>query len=392
MKRSTLSVVIAFLLAMSATVVSGGPMMALSPDDGTPHPSPAQSAASPLLDALALVPLGVSTFEFTDWRALKVLHGGADITSASPLDERQRLMLDIARSETTTFRLGLDRLATWPELWGWDTTDLAWQASCCNAPDFALLRFRDDWDPQPFMARLEEYGYVRSDKPHATSFTFGPDTDAPSDAPLERAFAVEYGGGVGNLPPEHRASAAISTDGHTVVIVRGPDAHRILKMAARIDPAAVVESPFGRVAVALGRPLAADIQETGQGCPWAGVEGVDFTEEMLALARSLGPFHPYEALGIGYERAGPGEPAVGRYVFAYDKAKHAKADLPGRRTLIDEGYSTLHGAPYRDRAFTLIDAVADGRELILDVALVDDTPQTLFDLPIARSLSFAKCE
>ena len=60
----------------------------------------ADKPATPLLEAAAYVhpnfePVGIS---FVDWARLKRLHDGEHITSSSPLQERQRLMLDIARS------------------------------------------------------------------------------------------------------------------------------------------------------------------------------------------------------------------------------------------------------------------------------------------------------
>ncbi len=352
-------------------------------DDG----APAAADSSPILEALSLLPPGIDAFEFTDWSAIKAAHDGSDVTSASPLTERQRLMLEIARHEATTFPLGLDRLGTWSERWGWDTTDLEWQASCCNAFDFSILRFREDWDAGPFMARLEADGYERRDEAHATSFTLEDGTDAPDRDFLERAIGME--GSTGGAPTP-RASVAIAPDGHTVVLVRGPDAHEILKLAAQADPVATAESPFGRVAAALGRPLAARVWNGEHGCWSTGAER-DASAGNARLVEAVGELHPYEAFGTSYERPGAGESAVGRYVFAYERAPDAEADLPGRRRLIDEGDSIRYGAPYRERAFTLVDAVTDGRQVVLDVAPVDDSPQTLFDTVIAHDMVFATC-
>ena len=390
MKRSMSSVVVAVLLVM-AVAATAQPMAALSLDDDPPV-SPPPSTASPLLDALTYEPLKRDSwdisFDFTDWSALKAAHGGEDISSASPLQDRQRLMLDIARSEWSTEPLGLDRLAIWPERWGWDNTDLAWQATLASGR-VHVLRFREDWDPSLFIARLGEYGYSRSDKPHGIAFTAGPDADVPLDARLERVLGWERS--FQDQPPVMPASVATSLDGRTLVMTRFGEAHKVLKWAARADPDVVADSPFGRVATALGRPISATIIDGRYGCPGTDEEVDYLPAEAAALVRSVDPLHPYQALGIGYERAGPGEPAVGRYVFAYGKAKHAKADLPGRRTLIDEGYSIRHGEPYRDAAFTLVDAAVDGRELVLDVALVNDTPRILIDLLVGRSMSFATC-
>ncbi len=382
MKRFALAAVFALLLAVPTALAFGGTTSALAQDDGGPVADP-----TPILEALSLLPPDIDAFEFTHWSALKAVHGGSDVTSTSPLAERQRLMLDIARHEATTFPLGLDRLGTWSERWGWDTTDLEWQASCCNAFDFFILRFREDWDAGPFMARLAADGYERSDRPHATSFTLEPDAEAPDRDFLERVYE---GAGATGGPSGPRASVAISPDGHTVVLVRGPDAHEILKLAARADPAAIAAGPFGRVAAALGQPLAARILDGPYGCSLTGVERTA-SDQNARLVQSVGELDPYQAFGTGYERAGPDEPAVGRYVFSYERAGDASADLPGRRRLIEEGDSIRYGAPYRETAFTLVDAVAKGRQLILDVAPVDDTPQTLFDTVIGHDMLFAIC-
>ncbi|MFO7532983.1 MAG: hypothetical protein R6W93_11010, partial [Candidatus Limnocylindrales bacterium] len=236
-------------------------------------------------------------------------------------------------------------------------------------------------------ARLEADGYERRDMPHATSFTLEPGTDAPDRDFLERVLGIE--GPMGGAPPS-RASVAISPDGRTVVLVSGPDAHEILKLAAGADPAAVADGPFGRVAAAMGQPLAARILDGRSGCTLTGGER-DASGHNARLVQAVGELHPYQAIGIGYERAVPGGPAVGRYVFAYERARDATTDLPARRRLIVEGESIRYGAPYRDKVFTLVDAVTEGRQLILDVAPVNDTPQTVFDVVIGRDMVFAIC-
>lgn len=384
MRCSVFAVALALLIAAPTALGIGGTPAVLAQDDR----APAAADSTPMLEALSLLPSDIDAFDFTHWSALKAAHGGSAVTSASPLAERQRLMLDIARQEATTSPLGLDRLATWSDRWGWDTIDLEWQASCCGAFDFFILHFREDWDAVPFMARLEADGYERSDKPYATSFTLEPGTEAPDRDFLERVLESE--GPMGGAPTT-RASVAISPDGHTVVLMRGPDAHKVLALAARADDTAIADSPFRRVATALGRPLASSIRGERYVCSGTGVERDNLNDEDARLVQAIGVLHPYQTFGMGYERDGPGEPAVGRYVFAYDRARDATADLPGRRRLIEEGHSIRYGAPYHDKVFTFVDAVAEGQQLILDVAPVNDTPQTLFDTVIGRDMVFAIC-
>ena len=127
------------------------------------------------------------------------------------------------------------------------------------------------------------------------------------------------------------------------------------------------------------------------GCHWAGLADIDYSEEMTTLARSVGPLHPYQALAMGYERSGAGEPVMGRYAFAYKRARQAVADLPGRSYAHRRGFSSRHGKPYREAAFTLADAQVDGRTLVLKVAPLYDNPKVFLELLNGRSLSFATC-
>ncbi len=385
MMRPALSVAKAFLVAMLAVVSAGWPTHALSPEDERSSTRSAPAASSPLLDALAFASPDTISFEFTDWTALKALHDGSDITSASPLEDRQRLVLDMVHAEASRFDFGLDRLATWPELWGWDDTDLAWEATWFPF-DVRVLRFREGWDSGPFIDRLEALGYSRTDDRYGSLFSDPPDFSAGPDG--EAVLDVDELLLVATVRPP---SVAISNDGRTVAIAEGDRADKLLRIAARADPATVAASPFGRAAAALGQPVTATILDGNRGCDWAGRANIDYSEEMKTLARSVGPLHPYQALAMGYERAGPGEPAMGRYAFAYKRAKQARADMAGRRTLIDEGYSSRHGQRYRDAAFTLVAASAGDRMLILDVAPQHDDPKVFGDLLVGRSLSFATC-
>lgn len=385
MMRLALYVSNAFLVAMLAVVSAGWPTHALSPEDERSSTRSAPAASSPLLDALAFASPDTSYFEFTDWTVLKALHDGSDITSASPLEDRQRLVLDMVHAEASRFDFGLDRLATWPELWGWDNTDLAWEATWFPF-DVRVLRFREGWDAGPFIDRLEAVGYSRTDDRYGSlfsdlpDFSAGPDGEAVLDADeLLRVATVR--------PP----SLAISNDGRTVAIAEGDRADKLLRIAARADPATVATSPFGRVAVALGRPVTAFLVDGDYACSDDGLGNADLLADIAVRPPSVGPLHPYQAFGIGYERAGQGEPAVGRYAFAYERAQQARADLAGRRTLINEGYASRSGRPPEEVALASGDASPDRRTLTLDVDLLDDAPRLLFDLLDRRSLSPVAC-
>jgi len=352
---------------------------------------------TPLLEAVAYVRPGAEFYDrrldLTDWSELKRLHAGDGITSDSPIEERQRLLLDIARSETVKTPLGLDRLGDWKEAWGWDNTDLDWEARV--GVEAAVLRFGEHWKADPFRVALEARGYRGNDI--KGDVRYSPDgTEVPLRIALERLFGdIEVFGDTF----EARALVDVGQDGRTVIVWWGGAARtlsraaRTLSRAARADPEKVASTPFGRVAVALGRPVAASIIDGRIGCSADGQSNRLMSEEAAVLARSVAPLNPYQALGIGYSRSEPGAPPVGRIVFAYQEAQEANEDLAGRRLLIEEGYpwpDSPRAGRYRDIAFELIDARVSGRDLILDVAPVFGVPRNLFDA-LGRGASLAMC-
>lgn len=328
-------------------------------------------ATAPLLEAMAYVdPASEAVgLEFVDWGQLKDVHGGAAITSASPLPERQRLLLDFARSETLPFSLGLDRLASWAPAWGWDVTDLEWQARYLHlpggAPADSVLRFGEHWDVETFRQALRGWGYER-DGDGDIELWFPPPEAMPSELHLER---LAGGGYEGPDMSQTHAVVAIDPDGRTVVIreFEGDVPPRQLRSASRPHPGRMADHPATRAAAALDRPLVADVQASGSDrflCAWPSEAGpLEGDPETSAIVDEL---HAYAARANGYRRADPRAPALGRHVFAYDDPRMARADLEGRSELVAAGV--------RAGVVSLTSAHVEGRELVLDVESVSGHP------------------
>ena len=359
--RRTRAMVNVLVLAVVLSLVLGGAVAAGN-----------RPATTPLLSALAYAPLDAENldFAFTDWAALKALHGGTQVMSGSPFEDRQALLLDISRAEASPLPWGFDRILR-SDSWGWDSTDLEWEASW--DPSINVLRLRDDWDPAVLLARLEEGGWTRRD--HRYGSTYGIDP--------------------AQMSGEHRSDGfmwwvAISSDERTLVLGSIDMGRQVLRTAVRADPDEVAASPFGRVATALGRPLAAVIRDGAYGCSGTGAEHALLSDDAATLVEAVGPLGSYQALGAGYERAGTGDPAEGRYVFAYRQRGQAEADLAGRRRLVEEGVST-YGTPYREVSFTLTDSRVSHRQLILEASPALDRPGHLFDQLPPRLALIAVC-
>jgi len=354
--RSTIGVALALALALAIPTTAT--------DEDVP---------TPLLEAVAYMAPSAEDwnrrFEFTDWSELKRLHDGKGITSDSPLKERQRLLLDIARSEAVLDPLGLNRLGSWKEAWGWDNTDLAWQAHI--GQDDAVLRFGDHWDDAPFRAALLSRGYLASEIASGTRYAPGGDgLKFPPKLALEGVlWDIDTSGA------EFRWTQVVidlSHDGRTV-IARWGGGVGTLQDGSEADPEDIAATPYGRAAMALDRPVAANIIDRAWSCAPDGSANLlhEVDDEQEALLRSVAPLHPYEAMGTGYSRGDADSSPVGRIVFVYTDAQQAIDDLPGRRLIIEEGEAL---AP---AFFTLADARAVGRGLILDVAPLYGVPDNL---------------
>jgi hypothetical protein len=320
-----------------------------------------------------------------DWDQLKSLHGGADVNSTSPLAERQRLLLAIAQAEAAPLPLGLDRLTIWSDTWGWDNTDLEWEARIYGT--LAVLRFGKHWDARTFHDALIKLGY------RARAFEGGVayDPDPAAEVPWQARFANIHGLGIhGPAVTEPMVRVAISDDGRTVLLSRTADPGARLRAGLEADRAAVAASAFGRAAAALGRPVAASLIHGREACSEetnAWLHG-----EARAIAASVAPLHPYEALAAGYTRADEATPPTGRYVFAYAGAQQARDDLSGRQRLIEKGYQYNDDTSrYEDVAFSLTRAHVTGSRLVLDVAPVGGEPVHVLRNMRIRPALFATC-
>jgi len=353
----------------------------------TPAISAEETAPAPLMEALAFVPEASdpTSLQFVDWAQLKRLHGGAEITSASPLAKRQRLMLDIVRSEAAPMELGIDRLATWPDAWGWDSTDLEWEARVFG--EIAVLRFGEHWDVQPFRDALAGFGYGAHDFEGSVVYRPDPDTEMPSQLRLANMHGLDIHG---REITEPTVWVAISDDGRTVVLGRTDGVGRSLGAGLKADPARVEASGLGRAAVALGRPVTASVLDGHSACSEHMNEWL--VGKALEVAASVAPLHRYEALAAGYTRADASALPDGRYVFAYPHSRQARDDLARRRTLIEEGYPFNDSTSrYEDVAFSLADARVAGSRLILDVAPVGGAPIHVLRHVRISPILFAMC-
>ncbi len=354
------------LLSLAAASVAVMPAIAQRPAPDGPRP---------LAEAVTFAPLGASTILFTDWAAAKAAHGHEDVTSATPLEERMDAMVDLGRTEAPFAGYAIDRFALHAEAWGWDTADLDWEASyVMDGPPVAVLRLRHDFDLAPVIARFDDRGFSTETYGDATIRSHG--MDLSSDWIGTSDFGI--------------LNTAFVDDGRTLVLSSSLEAVRATLDARHI--AFVQAPPSWVVAGVLGSPLSAAI-EVGTGACAAydpRLQGAGDAGANADLLVEVGPLTPWQAMGIGTDRDETGA-AIGRYVFDHLSESDALANLAGRARLADQGISLRTDAPYAGSVFRLASFTTEGRDIVLDVAPVDDASRRLQQAFLGRDMIFATC-
>ena len=340
--------------------------------EASSSPATAPPAWAPLAEAVRFSPMSASLISFNDWASMKRLHGFGGVTSATPLGERMDAWLEImdAESPAAVFAIGTFRVHA--ASWGWDTTDLDWEASfSAGGPPVAVLRFREGFDLGSVMERFDARDF--------STEAYG-DATIRSHGPAGAAWISDSDFGVLNT--------AFLDDGRTLVLSSGIDGVKAVLDARKLDfvraPAAWV------VADALGEPLWAGI-ELGLGkCelldPRVQPSGKDGANE--ALLEEVGPLGVWEGMGVGTYR--DGGTLTGRFVFAYGRPEDAASDLAGRVRLAEEAISSYTGDPYAESSFRVMASVADGATIDLEVKPVDGAHQLRSAFTL-RDLVFATC-
>jgi len=367
MKQLTRPLLAGLLVSLAAAL----PAAAASPAPS----APADAGSDPLAEAVTFAPLGTSSILFTDWAAMKAAHGMEAVTSQTPLDERLDAMLALTKDEAPFAGYGIDRFQEHADAWGWDTTDLLWEASySLDGPPVSVLRFREDFDWAPVVQHFDDRGFTVEMTADATIRSH--EMDVTSDWIRSSDFGI--------------LNTAFLDDGRTLILSSSVDGVKAALeaphvMTFRASPAAVA-------AARLEAPFSAGIELGPDSCRAYDprIQGAGDAGDNTDLLAQAGPLGAWEAMAIGTDRDAAGEP-VGRMVFAYADPGQALADLAGRMLLADQGISLRTEQPYATSVFQLTNATADDAEVILDVVPAEGASRRLQQALFARDLLFATC-
>lgn len=369
------------------------PPDAIQPPPPAPAPQDSQdlpTAISPhLAAALAHTPTSTRIFAFTDWSFLKRVAGVPDLTSADSMDDRLAFLMPLAiHEQAVASGFGLPYLMTHAEMWGWDATDLLWEAHHTgDGPPTWVLRFRDDFDFASVLARLDEREYTTSENNDVTVYSH--ELDLKVDWIRSSEFAI--------------LNIAYLAEENSFILSSRPEA-----VTATLDAIAqgetLAEQPAMRsVAAALGEVGAAILAPDGCAMMnFADAVGSSSSTAAELLAREIeesGITSAYSVLGFGYQVATIDREALplGVFVHHYADAARAEADLAPRRLVATAGDSLTRNVPYAE-LFEVVDAsvVADangasGANIVLRLHALAHPPQLFIGMIYGRDLLFSAC-
>jgi hypothetical protein len=334
--------------------------------------------APDLRQALAIAPITASTVSFTDWALLKQYKGASGLTSTSSAQDRLRFILSLTKDQAEASAYGINYFVGHAAAWGWDSTDLLWETNfqtASGSPTY-VLRFRDDFDFAPVVAHFIKHGFTGNDYHAVPIYSHKVDFNAGWTTSTDLAILN---------------TAVLATKRTLVLSASAASVRSVLDVVRGVAPALTGDRSTPATISRLGTMAAAMI------LPGAGACSADLSSTTL-LAKGdkhsvtgtlLKELHPYAELGIGYRDEG-GRP-VGLVVMHFLNAGEAKADLVPRRSLAQNGISTMTHRPYRDVLFTVASAAVAGSDLVMQLRPVGNQPQHLFQMVDARDMLFAAC-
>lgn len=355
---------------------------------GLPVLSEEEISSSPLHEVLALVPAPVTSpmILFTDWSLIKAYTGMEAVTSRSSEEERLALLQTTLKDQYDPSGYALTLPTKHEEQWGFDKTDFAWEANVISRvlPPMYVLKFRVGFDFEPLIALFRKREFEQTEVHGAKLFTHELDLSA------EWVRVAELGiHNTALIPEEHLAILSSSPRAVEAMLqTRQGELASLLGNSAAVATVNRLGETAGAVLLlgvdtCLGFTQSPLLDLIGQ-VPTEEI--VERLKEVLAQTPQL---FPYEALGVGYRTEA--DRPIGLIVFHYPVAEAAAADLPLRQALAESAFSHSREAPYSEVFFTLMEAVADGEDLVFTVLPVNDQPKRLFQMVLYRDMAFAGC-
>jgi hypothetical protein len=368
--------------ATTATGTPYSPTETPEPTD-TPTPTPKPEASRNLMQALSALPSG--DVRFTNWAFIKEYEGFQDITSASSEQEWVEFVRAATGRHAAPTIYGAKNPLGHAELWGWDFADLEWEAQVSRTFGLGyVLKFRDDFDFTPVVARFEERGFTASVYQGVTMYTH--ELDVEKDWLLGTEFSI--------------LNTAVLADESMLFMSIGLSAVQSMLDAYHNRSASLADDPVVRAtvsrlgefgaAVVIADPCATFSPLSSKVLCEGFFRLPESKEKCRAQLKGRPQLQGYEVLGIGYRY--DGTQPVGLIVMHFSDASRAASDLEPRRQLAVDGFY-LAPDPETDNEvyFTVNNADVEGNMIVMEVTPGDRRPSLLFYMEVRNDMMFASC-
>ncbi len=344
--------------------------------------------AGPLEEVLRLVPaqFGAPVISFTNWARIRADERLEHVTSQSSIEERRALLLSTASRQAAPSAFGSRHLELHAEVWGWDLADHVWEANLAldGLPPLWMVHLAEWVDLDALAARFRDRGF--SEEVLFAAAVFRHPLDLTADwlratelAILNTALLFEERLLVMGSAPDGVEAVLAAWAGELATWAHVPWAVSLAQLLDRASGVVVLLGPD----VCLGFSGSA-VLSTLLSSPSSTA-----AHRLKALLEEGPPLQPYVGLAAGYE-VEDGAPG-GLFVLHYLNEETARADLPARRALAEEGVSLVTRTPYRESAFTVREANVEGTSVVLRVDPTNGRPSRILHMVYARDLVFALC-
>ncbi len=348
-----------------------------------PHSMTTAATTTPLERALSYAPAATAVFAFTDWQRIKVIEKTTTLNSATtPLNERMRWMQKtIAHRHGPMSGFGLTRFRTFAELWGWDVTDLDWDATLTvgDEPPLYVMQLRADFDLTALAERYKQRKFSATALADGITL-YSTKLDVKADwvrgselALINTAIDVKQRRLIVSSGVEGIESALAATKAKAVA-AKGPSVQRVVRLLG--SPASSTLIMGSELCASMNFPFGKRLSK----------EQIDAIRKRLLNGKAVSA---YETLAVSYDYV-DGHP-LGTIAMDYADAAAAKADLKPRTDAASNGISLVINKPYRDSVFALTDSSVQGNTLVLRVQPFQDRPDRLRAMLLQRDMPFARC-
>jgi hypothetical protein len=331
-----------------------------------------------------MVPDDSNIFRFTHWNRLKRHNRVPEMTSEYEMLDRKRFMVQVLTKNQVAAVMDKDFFEVQANLWGWDSSDLVWEAEAlfANMIDYLnILRVRPNFDMEKFVTLLLDRDFKTVTYEGVTIYSM----------PLTEE--VDWY----NISPLSIHNIAIFPDED--LLIMSPVIESVQKVVdtMRDQIPAIWDDPLvKRAAFQLVGMAAVEMQRGLESCEYYSAGNSDKGRLINAATEQLDnwPVLPYQLMALGH--AFSNEAQVDLVLFHYDDFRQAELDFEFRENLIRMGTSPKRNVPYSAQ-FILQDSELDDAlmtfSLVPSPALSDRSgwPQTVIGWVQDQDALFAAC-